>query len=90
MSPDDRFRITPDVHARVFDGETVLVDLRKGDYFGLNELGGKLWEGLVLGKSPREIAQSLEGTLDVAPDQLLTDLVALARELAERGLIVAG
>ena len=87
MSPDTRFQISPDVHTRVFDGETVVVDLKKGDYFGLNELGSKLWEGIAAGKSPREVAAGLEGTFDVTPERLLGDLVALATELTSRGLI---
>lgn len=87
MSPDDHFRIAPDVFTRSFDGETVVVDLGKGDYFGLNELGGKLWEGIGAGKSPREIASELHGQFAVSPEQLLEDLVALAREMESRALI---
>ncbi len=88
IGPDQRFRSAADVHTRAFDGETVLVDLRGGDYFGLNELGARLWEGVVAGKTPREVAASLGGLFKVEPDQLLADLLALAHELVERGLLI--
>lgn len=87
ISPDQRFKPSPDVHTRSFDGETVVVDLKKGDYFGLNPLGGKLWDALAEGRSPREVAATLQGQFDVEPERLLADLVALTNELAERGLV---
>ena len=88
IGPDQRFRGAADVHTRAFDGETVLVDLKKGDYFGLNEIGARLWEGVVAGKTPREIAAAEGGKFKVEPERLLADLVALAHELVERGLLL--
>jgi hypothetical protein len=88
IGPDQRFRAAADVHTRAFDGETVLVDLRRGDYYGLNELGAKLWEGVVVGRSPREIAVAVGPELQVEPERLLADLVALARDLVDRGLLL--
>jgi len=85
--PDDHFRAAADVHTRAFDGETVLVDLKKGDYYGLDPLGAKLWEGVVAGKTAREVAAAAIADLEVTPERLLADLVALAGELCERGLL---
>lgn len=85
---DRRLAPGADVHTRTFDGELVLVDLKSGDYYGLNELGARLWEGIVAGKTPREIALALEGTYAVPAGQLLSDLAALADELVARRLLV--
>lgn len=89
IGPDQRFTVATDVHARSFDGETVLVDLRRGDYYGLNELGARLWEGLLAGKTAREVAVLVAPQFEVPLERLLDDLVALTGELADRGLIVA-
>ena len=32
-----KFRVVGDVHVKEFDGEMVLLDLTKGEYYGLNE-----------------------------------------------------
>ncbi len=81
------YRPAGDVHVRDFDGELVVLDLAKGDYFGLNEVGAKLWSGLVAGQSPAEVADALFADYDVTRERLLADLVALTGELLARGLI---
>jgi hypothetical protein len=87
VGPDDRFRAPPYVHTRAFDGETVVVDLNSGDYYGLNELGASFWQEASAGKSAREVAQALQGRFQVEPERLLADLLALASELVERKLL---
>jgi hypothetical protein len=72
---------------REFDGEMVLLDLERGEYFGLDELGGRVWRGLVEGETPEQIAVRLEPEHDVVLEVLVTDLVALTDELVRRGLV---
>ena len=83
-----RLRASEGVHAREFDGEMVLLDLERGEYFGLDELGCVAWKGLVNGESPQEIADRIGPEHDVTPERLVSDLVALADELVARGLAV--
>jgi Coenzyme PQQ synthesis protein D (PqqD) len=82
-----RVRPSKSVHVREFDGEMVLLDLERGEYFGLDELGGRVWRGLVEGETPEQIAVRLEPEHDVVLDTLVGDLVALADELIRRGLV---
>lgn len=82
-----RVRAGPNVHAREFDGELILVDLQGGDYFGLDEIGGRVWRELADGRTPTEIAALLADEYDVTPSQLLADVVSLLTDLAERGLV---
>jgi hypothetical protein len=84
---DRRVQITKDVHVRTFDGELVILDLARGDYFGVNEVGARLWIGLVAGRTPREIAMEIHGDYEVSPELLLADLVSLTHELIARGLV---
>ena len=88
-SLDARFKVAGDIHVRTFDGELVILDLARGDYFGVNELGARLWEGLVAGKTPREIAAEIQGDYDVAQETLLADLDKLTSDLVTRGLLRA-
>ncbi len=86
---DRRFESMKDIHVRTFDGELVLLDLARGDYFGVNEIGAHLWNGIVAGKTPREIASEIQDDYDVAPDTLLADLDQLTSDLLARGLLRA-
>ena len=39
----DVITISPDVAFRDLDGEAVLLNLATGTYFGLNEMGTRMW-----------------------------------------------
>jgi Coenzyme PQQ synthesis protein D (PqqD) len=84
---DSRFEIMKDIHERTFDGDLVLLDLARGDYFGVNEIGARLWQGLSAGKTPREIAAEIQPDYEVSSETLLADLERLTTELVTRGLI---
>jgi hypothetical protein len=83
-----RLRPHQGVYVREFDGEMVVLDLERGEYFGLDELGCVAWKALADGDSPQEIADRIAPDHDVPPERLLGDLVALADELVARGLAV--
>lgn len=85
---DTRVRVSHDVFARDFDGEVFVVDLRRGDYFGLDGLATRVWEGLIAGKTLREIADVLVDDYDVDLTRLQADLVRLLEDLVNRGLVV--
>ena len=55
VAPSDRVVVGPNVHARHFDGEMVVLDLDWGDYFGLNEVGMRMWSELAVGRTPAEV-----------------------------------
>ncbi|MDP9034837.1 MAG: PqqD family protein [Myxococcota bacterium] len=83
-----RARCADAVHTRMFDDELVILDLAKGEYFALDEIGARLWSGLSSGKTVEQIASDVVAAYDVALEQALADLVRLADELLTRGLMV--
>jgi Coenzyme PQQ synthesis protein D (PqqD) len=83
-----RVRSADAVHARQFDEELILLDLSKGQYFALDELGARLWSGLEAGRKVEEIAQDVVSDYDVTFDRALADLVALGDHLIAEGLMV--
>jgi len=87
VGPNDRVRVTREVHVREFDGDLVILDLAKGDYFGIDEIGARLWRGLERGQSCEEIAGALIVDYDTDRERLLTDLLNLANELLVKGLV---
>jgi len=74
--------------ARKVGGETVLLDLESGTYFGLNAVGSFIWA--LIEKEPRSLASLAEAVaadFDVTRDEALRDITALAQSLAEHGLL---
>ena len=90
--PRDEQRITPrqDVLSRVLDGEAVLLDLESGTYFGLNDVGTRVWQLIVAGSSVGEIKSALIDEFDVSADRLSRDLDELLLGLEKRGLVDLG
>lgn len=83
-----RVRCADSVHARLFDEELVILDLAKGEYFALDDIGTRLWSGLLAGRTIEQIAQEVVAEYDVPLDRALSDLTGLGDELLAKGLMV--
>ena len=90
MNIADRLEVSPDVVAREVGGETMLLDLASGTYFGLDAVGSRVWQALEDGSSLTEACDKVAAEYDVARDQLESDVLALAGRLLEQGLVSAG
>ena len=90
MTTLERLLVSPHVHARAFDGETVIVDLERGQYYGLDELGTVLWERMAAGKTLSEVVNEVAPKYDVDVSVLREDLVALCNEWIRLGLVQPG
>jgi hypothetical protein len=71
------------------DEATILLDMASGQYFTLDEVGGRIWELCDGSKTVREIAAVLVQEYEAAPEQIEADLVALLDELYSDGLVHA-
>lgn len=89
MNLSDRFEISDDVVAREVGGEIMILDLDSGNYFGLADIGCRIWKLLEDGSSAAEACDALIAEYDVARDVLEGDVLALLSDLLERRLIVA-
>ena len=54
-----QFRLSPDVLYRDLEGQAVILDLSSGLYFGLNEVGTRIWTLIGEGRTVADIAQIL-------------------------------
>ena len=80
--------IPDDVVFRDLAGEAVILNLASGTYFGLNEVGTRMWNLLAEhGSSEQALAVLLE-EYEVEEAPLRQDIDALMHTLVEKGLIV--
>ena len=58
ISFDSKVRVPEDVLVSELDGESVLLNLKSECYFGLDEVGTRLWELLISSESIRGAYES--------------------------------
>jgi hypothetical protein len=79
--------LSPDAMAREVGGELVILHLGSGTYFGLDEVGTRIWQLLGEGLTPALVCNRLEGEYEVPRETLERDLVALLDELCAHDLV---
>jgi hypothetical protein len=72
---------------RDLDGEAVLLATDSGKYFGLNEVGTRMWSLLRLHGDVERVCHSLLAEYDVPEERLREDVARFVGTLADRGLI---
>lgn len=82
------FSISTQVVARELGGETVILDLASGAYFGLDTIGAQVWRLLDAGKPLSEICDAIFDEYEVAREELERDVLALVHDLEDRKLIL--
>lgn len=87
MRTDTAVRLCPEVLFKVLDDEAVLLDLDSGQYFGLNELGCRIWQLIPAHGRLGVIRDRLMEEYDVSADRAWSDLETLIAELIRRGLV---
>jgi hypothetical protein len=75
--------------ARELGGEIVILDLASGNYFGLDEVGARIWKLIGEGKTLGETLDILLAEYEVERPQLEADLLGLVERLEAQGLVSA-
>ena len=84
-------QVTPseDVIWRNLQGESVLLDLKSGVYFGLDTVGTRIWTLLQAHHDLQAVLKELLSEYDVGEEKCARDLVDLVGAMAEKGLVHA-
>jgi hypothetical protein len=80
-------RVTPNTLSREVQGETVLLQLDRGEYFGLDEVGTRIWQLIVETGDLERVRETVLDEYDVDPMVLAADFDRLIDELVARHLI---
>ena len=78
---------TDDVLVQELAGEAVLLDLDSANYFGLNEVGTRVWQILVEHGSPEKAVEILLDEYEVDEEMLREDITMLVSGFLESGLM---
>jgi len=81
------FRIPSHVVFRTFVDETVVLNLKSGQYHGLNHTAGRMLELLAERSDLRAVAHQLATEMNAPEHRVLSDTETFFADLAERGLV---
>ena len=85
--PSGKLSLSADVLSQEVKGETVLLDLASEQYFGLDDVGTRVWQLLGEGKSLDELLCILLEEYDVERERLESDISDLLSRLIAAGLV---
>lgn len=69
------------------DQETVMVNLERGQYYGLNPAGSAIWAQLAHPLPVADLCRRLQNEYNVPEEQCQREVLAYLQELYEEGLI---
>jgi hypothetical protein len=75
------------VITRELDGETILLNLDTGIYFGLDRVGTDVWRAIVAAGTLDDALTRVQSEYNVEPGVLRTDFLRLVDELLAKGLL---
>lgn len=84
-----RFQVLPEVMARRVGGEIFFLNVKRECYYGLEEVGARMFVLLTEGLSVEDVIRQLEIEYSVEPAVLRVDIEKLIGELTGHELIQA-
>ena len=88
MNLNQTIALSPDVVSQKVSGETVLLDLESENYFGLDEVGTRIWQLIKETNELQSIFDTLLEEYDISEARLQLDLTTLLTEIEGLGLVI--
>ncbi len=88
ISKEQIFQLSKEVLSQEIDGESILLDIKSENYFGLNDVGSRVIEILQSGNNINNVTVILLEEFNVGREELEKDICDLFQELLNSGLII--
>lgn len=87
LSLSDTVTISSSVVFRDLSGETVLLNLDSGIYYGLDTVGTRIWQLLAESLPLATVCTTIQQEYAVQPDMIERDVLKLVGDLCDRQLV---
>jgi hypothetical protein len=87
VTTSHRVSVPPTVLFRELEGEAVVLNLETESYYGLDDVGTRVWRVLAERGTVGGALEALEAEYEVEPGRLRQDVLALVGRLADHGLV---
>lgn len=72
------------------DGQKVMLNIDKGKYYGLDDIGSRIWVMIEKPRAVREIVTLLQNEYNVDDNTCRHDVLAFLNKLHNQGLVAVG
>jgi hypothetical protein len=87
LSSDSTVVITSNQVGADLGEEIILLHLENGEYFGLDDVGARIWRLMERPTAVREIERILLEEYDIEPDRCHEEVLQLLSDLVDNGLV---
>ncbi len=88
LTRETRIRATDEQVSAALEGETVILSMRDGLYFGLDRVGSRIWTAIQQPTTIGAVAHAITEEFEVDEPTAFVDLVRLVTDLTQHGLVV--
>ncbi len=88
ISESSKIERNPDIIFSEIDNETVMMDKDFESYFGLAEIGSRIWEELAKQQTVKSLCETLMQEYDVSYADCLNDVAELLSALQQQDMIL--
>ena len=78
----------PDLLMNTVNGETVMMSIERGNYYGMNATGNLIWNYLEQEKSVKELTNHLQTTFLLNEDTLQKEVYPFLEKLIEERIVI--
>jgi len=80
--------VPSDILAQQINGQLVLLNLENEIYYGLDEVGARMWHFLIAEESIGDAISQMISEYEARPEEIESDMIRLVDKLREKGLLV--
>lgn len=78
----------PEMISSNMDGETVMMSIENGEYYGLNSIGTRIWEIIEKKITIESLINQLTTEFDVTKNDCMQDTLIFLNQLIEKKLVI--
>lgn len=86
-NPDAIVVVSKNQMASSLGGETVILGMTKGRYYGVGEVGARVWQLIQTPTRLDELKRTIVSEYDVTPERCEADLLQLLEKMLAEGLV---
>ena len=90
LTPTTRLQQNADILASALGDETVMMSLSRNNYYGVDEVGSRIWELLVQPQTLAQLCTTLQQEYVVDAEICQQEVTVFVQQLANEGLVNVG
>lgn len=88
LSPTTSLQQNPEILASALGNETVMMSMSRNKYYGLDDVGSRIWELLAQPQTPSELCAALQLEFAVESETCQREVSQFLQQLLNEGMLV--